>query len=255
MTANPKPMKTVYPERRKVRSGRRTPPEHASFDPGKNLPATLKTSPSKRHLGGPHLYSKCDPAEFIRVPCCKPHPARRPVLVTRRLCALNSPPQEALSPEIVSCGRCNSRQGMWHEAPYQWSLVPDLPNAQKASQPFRRGLRVRHHPLTRQRVATALPRAPPGLCPWLPPQASPAVYLGPTPRLQHFKHVGDHTHAPATKPAAGALPALAISFVFWVTWLSGVTPRTSGRMSGLPPRHRFGKAGYNSVLRISGGRI
>jgi hypothetical protein len=78
--------------------------------------------------------------------------------------------------------------------------------------------------------------------PWLPPQASPAVYLGPTPRLQHFKHVADQTHAPATKPAAGALPALAISFVFWVTWLSGVTPMTSGRMSGLPPRHSFGKA-------------
>jgi hypothetical protein len=88
--------------------------------------------------------------------------------------------------------------------------------------------------------------------PWLPPQASPAVYLGPTPRLQHFKHVGDQTHAPATKPAAGALPALAISFVFWVTWLSGVTPMTSGRMSGLPPRHSFGKAVHCPALPFQG---
>ena len=88
--------------------------------------------------------------------------------------------------------------------------------------------------------------------PRLPPQASPAVYSGPTPGLQRFKHVGDKTHAPATRPAAGALPALAISFVFWVTWLSGVTPRTSGRMSGLPPRHSFGKAGYRPALPFRG---
>ena len=87
---------------------------------------------------------------------------------------------------------------------------------------------------------------------WLPPQASPALYLGPTPRLQHFKHVGDQTHAPATRPAAGALPALAISFVFWVTWLSGVTPRTTGRMSGLPPRHSFDKAVYRAALPFQG---
>ena len=87
---------------------------------------------------------------------------------------------------------------------------------------------------------------------WLPPKASSALYLGPTPRLQHFKHVGDQTHAPATRPVAEALPALAISFVFWVTWLSGVTPRTSGRMSGLPPRHSFGKAAYRPALPFRG---
>ncbi len=86
--------------------------------------------------------------------------------------------------------------------------------------------------------------------PWLPPQASPAVYLGPTPRLQHFKHVGDQTHAPATRPAAEVLPALTISFVFWVTWLPG--PMTAGRMSGPPPRHSFGKAAYSPALPFQG---
>jgi hypothetical protein len=35
---------------------------------------------------------------------------------------------------------------------------PDLPIGSKAGQPFRRGSCVRHHPSTRQRVATALPR-------------------------------------------------------------------------------------------------
>jgi hypothetical protein len=35
----------------------------------------------------------------------------------------------------------------------------------------------------------------------LPPQASPAVYSGPTPRLQHFKHVGDQN--PRTGDQAG----------------------------------------------------
>src|SRR5262249_38963108 len=78
------------------------------------------------------------------------------------------------------------------------------------------------------------------------------VYLGPTPRLQHFKHVGDQTHAPATRPAAGVLPALAISFVFWVTWLSGVTLMTAGRMSGLPPRHSFGNAAAHHALPCQG---
>lgn len=41
--------------------------------------------------------------------------------------------------------------------------------------------------------------------------------------------------APATKPAAEALPTLVMPFASWVTWLEGVIPRASGRMGGLPP--------------------
>ena len=73
----------------------------------------------------------------------------------------NSPPQEALSPERVSCDRCTSRQGIWRETPYKGASRPIFRTLKKASQPFRRGKCVRHHPLTRQRVASAFPRAPP----------------------------------------------------------------------------------------------
>jgi len=62
-----------------------------------------------------------------------------------------------------------------------------------------------------------------------------SFYSGPTPRLQRSNHLPDQRQAPATKPAAEALPALVMPFASWVTWLGGVIPQASGRMCGLPP--------------------
>ena len=62
----------------------------------------------------------------------------------------------------------------------------------------------------------------------------PGFYLSPTPRLQRLTRTRPR-YAPATKPAAEALPALVMPFASWVTWLEGVIPRASGRMGGLPP--------------------
>ncbi len=220
--------------------------------PWKEPPAALRTSPSERYVGGPQLYSKCDPAEFIRVPSPEPHPGQGRVAATRHLSAVNSPPQDALSPERASCGRCTSRQGIRREAPYGRNPAPNLPNAEKSQSALSSWPVCPAPPVDTPAGRDCLAARTARFRPWLPPKASPAVYSDPTPRLQHFEHVGDQTHAPATKPAAGALPALAISFVLWVTWLSGVTPMTAGRMSGLPPRHSFGKAVYRPALPFRG---
>lgn len=89
-------------------------------------------------------------------------------------------------------------------------------------------------PVAHQRAATALPRLRPGRS-MIDVMPRPSFYSGPTPRLQHFDHPSDQRRAPATKPAAEALPALVMPFASWVTWLEGVIPRASGRMGGLPP--------------------
>lgn len=53
----------------------------------------------------------------------------------------------------------------------------------------------------------------------------PAVYSGHTPPLRRFKHLADLTQAPATTPAAVAVPGLAAVVHQSVTSLEGVTPR------------------------------
>src|SRR5262249_35167142 len=157
----------------------------------------------------------------------------------------------ALSPERVSCDRCTSRQGMWRETPYKGASRPIFRTLKSQS-----ALSSWHScpapPVDTPAGRDCLAARTAQFRPWLPPQASSALYWGPPPSLQHSKPVGDNPHAPPPRPAAGALPALAISFVFWVTWLSGVPPRTAGRMSGLPPRHSFGKAVHGPALPFQG---
>jgi hypothetical protein len=166
LTANPQPMKTLLP--RGARPGPGLVPvraRSASVRPGKQPRCPLETDPSGGAPAGPPLYSRCDPTEFIGVPSSEPPCSRCRVPGTPHPSAVKSPPQEALSPERVSCDRPASNQGHRREAPYRRGPAPDLPNVEKASQPFRRGRCVRHYPLTRQRVATASPRAPPGSAP------------------------------------------------------------------------------------------
>ncbi len=119
---------------------------------------------------------------------------------------------------------------------------------------------------TRQRAATALPRTPPSPVHGrdhaqarllLRPHSQTSAFRGtlrermratarlwktaPDGRFPKRRqptaifHPCDQTRAPATKPAAEALPALVMHFASWVTWLEGVTPRASDRMCGLPP--------------------
>ena len=68
---------------------------------------------------------------------------------------------------------------------------------------FRLGLRQDHRP---KRMG-------------LPPDASSAFYLQPTPPLRRLNHACD-TDAPGTNPAAVAVPALVSNFVLRVPWVS-----------------------------------
>ena len=91
------------------------------------------------------------------------------------------------------------------------------------------------------RVPSAFPDSPPELDLRLPSETYSAFYLSPTPRLQRLKHLPDQGQAPATKPAAKVLPALVMSFVHWVTRLSGVSPRAYWPYVRPPGRHSFHK--------------
>jgi hypothetical protein len=77
-------------------------------------------------------------------------------------------------------------------------------------------------------------------------------YLGPTPRLQRLTPVRPR-QAPATKPAPEVLPALVMSFEYWVTWLGGVTLRPLAVCPG--SRHGIvSTQGLSSPLRDFGGQ-
>ena len=89
---------------------------------------------------------------------------------------------------------------------------------------------------------------------WLSPCPNPASTQAPLPDFSVSSTCPTMEQAPATKPAAEALPALVMSFASWVTWLEGVTPLASGRMCGLPPRHSFSQLAASPRLAISGVR-
>ena len=61
--------------------------------------------------------------------------------------------------------------------------------------------------------------------------------------------------APATKPAAEALPALVMPFAPWVTWLEGVVPLASGRMCGLPSVPIMGETVASLVITVEGKEV
>ncbi len=122
-----------------------------------------------------------------------------------------------------------------------------------ASQPFRR-LTCPAPPVSTARVPSAFPGAPLGACHRSRGSRPPTLYLGPTPRLEHFNHPADIPGTGEPLPAAQALPALVMPVILMVTWLAGVTPRSrtwlyvrlSGRHSFLPQAEPGGE--------ISGGR-
>jgi len=136
------------------------------------------------------------------------------------------------SPEMPLSAATASCQGFAGSRSYTPAARPlDRPNGQSALSSW---LLCPAPPVAHQRAATALPRLRPGRSMFVA-MPGPSFYSGPTPRLQHFDHLSDRGRAPATKPAAEALPALVMPSASWVTWLEGVIPRASGRMGGLPP--------------------
>lgn len=212
---------------------------------------------------------------------------------TRRLSAALQPSQEALSPDRVSCDRSASNQGAKHgESQRGNSPVPFLPNGfgprDQTPQvspstgtgirpvPSRRELErtrhldplkpvspfvvdhVQHHLMTRQRIATALPRHR-SIRPPAPAGDSSTSTWAPLPHygifgvrdqrwfafgspglatqrphhpamliewpIVHFSHPADPGRAPVTTPAAIVVPALFMLVADKLTWLSGVNPR------------------------------
>jgi hypothetical protein len=175
------------------------------------------------------------PRQFIGVPLNqppeKPVRARCTHALDRRLLPQATPlPRCRLRPATASCqgswttgaspSRPTSRSAKWPVSPFVVTFVPGT---------------TRSTPTDCDCLAAMPPSPKHGRCAML----RPSFYSGPTPRLQHFEHPPDQRQAPATKPATEALPALVMPFASWVTWLEGVTPRASGRMCGLPPRHSF----------------
>ena len=136
---------------------------------------------------------------------------------------------------MLDCSAGCCRQKQTKKCPAPPGLAPTLPEA-RLPRPFGpEGVApLRRNQKTRQRIATALPQFRPNRG-MVNTMSRPGFYLGPTPRLQDFKHLADLRQAPATKPAPEVLPALVMLFASWVTWLEGVTLQASGRMCGLPP--------------------
>lgn len=213
---------------------------------------------------------------------------------TRRLSAALQPSQEALFPNKVSCNRSASNQGARHgESQRGISPVPFLPNGfgprdqtPQVSPSTGTGIRpvrcrrelerishldplkpvspfvvdrVQHHLMTRQRIATALPRHR-SIRPPVPAGDSSTSTWAPLPHygifgvrdqrwvrirksgdcyatplhpamliewpIVHFSHPADPGRAPVTTPAAIVVPALFMLVADKLTWLSGVNPRT-----------------------------
>jgi len=125
--------------------------------------------------GGVATVFQVRPRQFIGVPLNKPRDGNRHVPGTRRLSIANSPPQEIASPETVSGSRITFNQESQRPGAIPATAQPsDRPKGRSALSSwfpdFHRTARsrtnirlvkarcVRHHPSTRQRVATALPR-------------------------------------------------------------------------------------------------